>query len=189
MASVTLSGCASTPAPVSDPPLTLLGERPDLAAMKSFQKLVQAQPGDADYERARIDYLLERLGKSPYTFVRNGMSYTNTRAAMHLKWKYLRFQKEAPTAEAFVDRIAAGSRMSGREYQMRDPYGRYYSLKNILHQELECLEEGLRVYHEERDREKARAEEIEKEIAAVKRQEAAVKSGVKEADSAAENKS
>jgi hypothetical protein len=132
----------------SDDPSILLGPKPQFESMRSFQNLVRMTPGTPDYEKGRIDYLLERLGKSPYNFVRNGSYYSGARAVMHLKWKYTRFHKEAPTAEKFIDRIAVGSRATGERYLIKVSESRFCPAQKVLHRELELLNQALGQHQE-----------------------------------------
>lgn len=136
-----LVGCVS--APPNDHSNIFLGEKPRFEEMKSFQKVIRATEGSVDFERARIDYLLERLGRSPYNFIRNETAYSNARAVMHLRWKYLRYHKDAGTAEAFVDRVAVGSKKTGREYTVRISPSEEYPLRTVLHNELRLLDQGI----------------------------------------------
>ena len=142
--SLALAGC--TTAHTTDRPVPLLGEKPNFESLHSFQRLVKATPGTDDYERVRIDYLLERIGASPYHFIRNDTEYSNARSVMHLRWKYLRYKKDAPTAEAFINRIATGSKKTGQEYLIRKSPTEVYPLNQILRQELNLLSEGFREY-------------------------------------------
>ena len=152
-----IAGCVSTPSSV-DPAGVLLGPKPRFEEMKSFQRIIRTTVGSADYEKARIDYLLERLGESPYNFVRNGTVHSNTRAVMHLRWKYMRFHKEAPTAEAFADRLASNSKQTGREYTMRIPPSGEYPLRTVLHNELKLLDQGIIEYRDSLKKIEASAE-------------------------------
>ena len=122
----------------------LLGESPDFDTMPAFQRVLQTEPGTVEHERARINYLLDRVAASPYEFIRNNSTYSSKRAAMHLRWKLLRYPRLATNAEQFVLEVASSSRMSGKEYLMRkDDWT--YPLRGIFWEELRLLDEALKV--------------------------------------------
>lgn len=122
-----------------------IGGIPD---MESFKQLTHLKPGSPEYEKARIEYLFERLSKTRYNFIRNGEEYSNARAIIHLRWKYLRFNEDSKTAESFVDDVASGSRMSGKPYLMEHENSVYYLIKTVFHNELDLLDDELIAYHE-----------------------------------------
>lgn len=72
-----------------------------------------AEPEQAERE---IDYLLGFVADSGCTFHRNGDDHASTAAAEHLRMKYRRAKRYAPTAEAFIDRLASESSWSGKPY-------------------------------------------------------------------------
>jgi len=94
-------------------------------------------------EKTKIQYLLTRLRKSDYVFIRNGTKYPAMRAAKHLRRKYLfvkmRF-KRLKTAREFIDYVAAQSSISGEPYFIKTPENKQYFLRDILHNELNFLE-------------------------------------------------
>ncbi len=141
-------GCAST-ANTAEHADIYLGEKPDFEKLKSFQKLVKTTPGSLEYEKARIDYLLERLSLSSYNFIRNDEVHSSLRGVVHLKWKYLRFRKDAPTAEAFIENVASGSRVSGEDYMMEISPGKKSPLRDVFYNELKLLDQGF-LEHQER---------------------------------------
>lgn len=65
-----------------------------------------------------ISHLLSRLGASGCQFNRNGTWYPPARAVEHLntKYEYLARRNLVPTAEAFIERAASESSMSGKPY-------------------------------------------------------------------------
>lgn len=140
-------GCAPT-ASFLDPSLTL-GPPPTWETSRAFQKAVQSQPGSRALEQTRIDYLLERVSKSPYNFIRNGSRYTGKRTEAHLRWKHFRQQRQVKTAEEFIDRVASYSKMSGQSYWVVFPDKKRYELHPLLLHELELLDQAL-----ERERER-----------------------------------
>lgn len=159
------AGCVSTPsAKRANEEAVLLGEKPDFEASPAFMKLVKTQPGSSEYEKARVDYLFERLAKSHYNFIRNAETHSPARAVMHLKWKYLRYRKEAQTAELFIKNCATGSRASGQQYFIKFNGGKHFLLGNILLNELQALDDAL-IHHQELV--KTQLEAIQKEKSAI----------------------
>ena len=77
-----------------------------------------AEVSDAEKE---IVHLIAHLGASGCRFNRNGTWYTAERAVGHLKKKhdYLRKRNLVPDAEAFIERAAAASSMSGKPYLVK----------------------------------------------------------------------
>jgi len=123
--------------------LLLLGPDPAFDQMKSFQKVLRNEEGTGMYEKARIDYLLERLRNSPYNFIRNGSSYKSSRAVAHLKWKYWKQRKHIKSAEEFIARIASGSRISGKPYLVQRGENQVHRLETFFRNELQVLDEEL----------------------------------------------
>jgi hypothetical protein len=134
-------GCVARPK-LSENTGILLGPPPDFEKQRIFQKLTKAEPGSEEFEKMQIEYLFERLRETRYNFVRNGKPYSNARAVIHLRWKLFRYSKEAETARAFVDWVAAGSRATGRPYLMKTGDGNFYLLKMIFYNELKLLEQA-----------------------------------------------
>ena len=135
------SGC-STSKSMAQTPVSLA---PSLGveASGAFQKALSNEPDSSEVRQARIDYLLERMGDSPYNFIRNGSRYNGKHAEIHLKWKYLRSQHEVKTAEAFIDRIATRSKLSGEEYLVISPDKSRRPLRDFLLYELHSFDQAL----------------------------------------------
>lgn len=70
----------------------------------------------ADQTAAEIDYLLTTIGHSDCVFVRNGKEYGAEDAEAHLRMKYKRGKRYAPTTEKFIERLASKSSMSKKPY-------------------------------------------------------------------------
>lgn len=70
---------------------------------------------------AEIDYLLDYVGRSGCEFYRNGAWYDSAAAKDHLRYKYdwLMQHGQIGTAEAFIDKAATKSSLSGRVYKVR----------------------------------------------------------------------
>jgi len=71
---------------------------------------------DTDELPAEIDYLLTTMSTSGCTFIRNGKEYDAADAESHLRMKYGRGKRYAPTTELFIERLASKSSMSGKPY-------------------------------------------------------------------------
>ena len=70
----------------------------------------------ADEAPVEIDYLLNTIGSSDCTFIRNGKRHNAQDAEAHLRMKYRRGKRYAPTSEKFIERLASKSSMSGKLY-------------------------------------------------------------------------
>ena len=65
---------------------------------------------------AEIDYLLRSVGSSSCVFLRNGARYNSRSAEAHLRMKYRRGKRHAPTSEEFIERLASSSYLSKKLY-------------------------------------------------------------------------
>ena len=63
-----------------------------------------------------IDFLLESIGSSDCTFIRNGERYESLEAEDHLRMKYRRGKRYATTSEEFIERLASKSYLSKKLY-------------------------------------------------------------------------
>ena len=137
-----LNGCAiHLP---SQPSMPLVPSLEVDKASAAFKKAAASAPGSTEAEQARIEYLLERIGDSPYNFIRNGSRYNWKHAAIHLRWKYLRNQKQIKNAEDFIDRIATRSKISGEQYWVILPDKSRRPLREFLIHELYLLDQAVR---------------------------------------------
>ncbi len=75
----------------------------------------------AEDTEAEIDYLITTVGESGCTFIRNGSRHDAEDAASHMRLKYRRGKRYAPTAELFIERLASKSSMTGRLYKIDCP--------------------------------------------------------------------
>ena len=68
-----------------------------------------------------VGHLLDYVARPDCQFNRNGTWYRGDKARKHLqdKYDYLVKRDLAPTAEAFIERAATASSMSGKAYQVR----------------------------------------------------------------------
>jgi hypothetical protein len=88
-----------------------------LAAQCAGSALAQV-PANTQRE---VDHLLDYIARPDCQFNRNGTWYGGEAAKAHLKQKYeeLVKRKLAPNSEAFIERAASASSMSGVAYQVR----------------------------------------------------------------------
>jgi len=78
----------------------------------------------AESLKQTINYLIDHVGKSNGTFIRNGASYTPAEAVAHIKAKYVHFKSEIKTPEDFIRLAASKSLQTGKPYLMRTPDGK-----------------------------------------------------------------
>jgi hypothetical protein len=71
-----------------------------------------------------INYLIDYVGKSDATFVRNGQKHTPQEAASHIKAKYEHFKSEIKTPEDFIRLSASKSLLTGQPYLVRTVDGK-----------------------------------------------------------------
>lgn len=71
-----------------------------------------------------IDYLIDYVGKSNATFIRNGASRTPAEAVAHIKAKYEYFKSQIKTPEDFIRLSASKSLLTGKPYLVRTPGGK-----------------------------------------------------------------
>lgn len=71
--------------------------------------------------QSEVGHLLDYVARPDCQFNRNGKWYEGAAAKAHLsqKYDYLVKRHLAPTAEAFIERAATASSMSGTPYQVR----------------------------------------------------------------------
>lgn len=134
-------GCLRT-SPSLDSSLSL-GPLLEWEKSPAFRRALRLETGSHALERARIDYLLERISKSPYNFLRNGGRYTGKQAGNHFLWKYFTNRGRVKTAEEFIERVATRSKRSGRSYQVQLPDKRRYPLQALLLRELNFFDQTL----------------------------------------------
>jgi hypothetical protein len=76
-----------------------------------------ADPGPV--AQAEIDHLLDFVGTSSCTFVRNGAPGTGAEARDHLAGKFQYAKSQISTADEFIKNLATESSMSGEPYLIR----------------------------------------------------------------------
>ena len=75
----------------------------------------------ADTADVEIEHLITTVGESGCTFIRNGSRHDADDAASHMRLKYRRGKRYAPTAELFIERLASKSSFSGKPYAIECP--------------------------------------------------------------------
>lgn len=75
----------------------------------------------ADVTETEVEYLVSTIGASNCTFIRNGKRHTAEAAEDHLRMKYRRGKRYAPTAEKFIERLASASSMTRKPYYIECP--------------------------------------------------------------------
>lgn len=83
--------------------------------------LLLATPGFAaeTNTESEIEYLIEAIGNSGCEFIRNGKRHSARDAEEHIRMKYKRGRRYAPTTELFIERLASRSSMSKKPYLMQ----------------------------------------------------------------------
>ena len=81
-----------------------------------FFAIMVSSAAIADEVPAEIEYLLTTMGQSDCTFIRNGREHDAADAEAHLRMKYRRGKRYAPTSEAFIENLASKSSMSRKPY-------------------------------------------------------------------------
>lgn len=109
-----------------------------------YKRLVGSYGKGFAHERVKIQYLFGEIRNSPFTFIRNGLEYDAGKTAKHLNKKYQKRVRELRTARQFIEEIATKSSMSGKPYLTKDEEGNLYYSSDILHYELDRLEQFLK---------------------------------------------
>ena len=76
---------------------------------------VTAGNSDADTE---ISYLIQAVGDSGCTFLRNGTEHSPQDAANHMRLKYKNGKRWVNSAEQFIERLATKSSWTGKPYYL-----------------------------------------------------------------------
>lgn len=84
-----------------------------------------------------INYLLQYVGTSGATFIRNGDEHSAQDAADHMAMKYRRASRYAKTAEDFIDNLASKSSFSGKPYTVVTADGENLKSRDWLYSALE----------------------------------------------------
>jgi len=143
LSAMTCSGFLSvksrTPANVYFTP----GPAADIRQNPLYRRALVAAKNPNALERIKIDYLIELIRHSPYTFIRNGAGHTGKQGAAHLLWKYRHALAKVTSAQIFIDEIATRSFSSGELYLVKSGETSY-PLRDILINELTRLNLALK---------------------------------------------
>ena len=135
---------ASAPSLVlADSPILNLNPADKIEENSFFQEMIRNQEDLAKLEKIKITYLIQSIKRSPYTFIRNGVSYSGTKAASHIFTKYSHRSDSIQSAREFIESVASRSSRTGEAYQVQFPDGTTSPVRDILLSELEKLEERL----------------------------------------------
>jgi hypothetical protein len=105
---------------------------------------VAAQTFAAESLAQTVDYLLDYVGKSNATFIRNGVSHTPAEALAHIKAKYEHFKPQIKTPEDFIRLSASKSLLTGQPYLVHPPGGKEMHLDVWLTEALRKYRAGDR---------------------------------------------
>lgn len=83
-----------------------------------FSAALGDEQGDGQTD-AEVRHLLDFVGSSNCTFVRNGTEYGADEARRHLKMKYGYARPRLHSTEEFIDKVASQSSLSGKQYEVR----------------------------------------------------------------------
>jgi hypothetical protein len=109
--------------------LFVLGGAGKLSAAESLEQTIQ--------------YLLDYVGKSNATFIRNGQTHTPAEAMTHIKAKYEHFKAEIKTPEDFIRLSASKSLLSGQPYLVRAGDGKEMRLDTWLTDALKAHRDAI----------------------------------------------
>ena len=97
-------------------------------------------------EEEKIRFLLNSIVELDAVFIRNGSEHPPEQAVEHLRMKLERAQnswfapnKEAWTAELFIEKIASKSSISGKAYQIRFKNGKTVTAREWLKKKLAAI--------------------------------------------------
>ena len=88
-----------------------------------------------------VEQLFAALKQSQCEFQRNGTWYDAAKASEHLqqKYQYLLNKKLVPSTEAFIERAATESSMSGKPYQVRCGQNAPVNSRHWFEQQLKAI--------------------------------------------------
>ena len=94
-------------------------------------------------ESQKIEWLISRVASlEDAVFIRNGDEHSPAEAAKHMRRKWKNAGDKIKTAEAFIERLATRSSLSGKPYKIRFKDGKEVESGPWLRGELEELPDG-----------------------------------------------
>ena len=87
----------------------------------AFLAIIVPVTSSAAGTEEEIEFLLDTIGTSGCTFIRNGKRHAADDAEDHLRMKYRRGKRYASTSELFIERLASKSSMSRKPYYIECP--------------------------------------------------------------------
>ena len=93
---------------------------------------VFANPQKGENLERKIFWLIEKIEKSNYIFIRNGTEYTSKEAVRHIVKKYEHFKDNINSIEDFIDYAASKSYLTGKPYILKNSKGEIIKLKDWL---------------------------------------------------------
>lgn len=112
--------------------------RAGIVSLLCFFGLLLCATGSSGAENGEIEYLLDCVKNSGCLFVRNDKPHSGVKAAEHLARKYRHAGKQVTTADAFIDRVASKSSMSGKPYSVICDDGEHFA-REWLQQSLDSF--------------------------------------------------
>lgn len=140
-------GCASTATYELAAPGAIPNNMPPVNVRESrhYNQLMKTlKTGGTEHERVKIQYLIDRTRESGYRFDRNGLTYDARKTSDHLIKKYRQRYDKILTAHEFIEHVASISTASDRAYYALPGDGMAYQAGDLLHHELNRLEEFLK---------------------------------------------
>jgi hypothetical protein len=110
----------------------------------AFQASAATRPAG---EQAGIDWLLDQIGNSKATFIRNGKEYDAAKAVSHLKTKLMFAGRRVQTVRQFIVGVASHSEETGKPYEIRQPDGKQSPMATWLMERLAIYEQGKAKQH------------------------------------------
>ena len=111
-----------------------------LLSNESSNKIVlQKYLNDNDKKLNEINYLLELIKGSSFSFERNGQKGSSKEAFDLLKFKLNQYRNQIHTTEDFIEKIASYSNHTHKSYYVILPDGEKSLLKDLLYAELKKL--------------------------------------------------
>ena len=104
-------------------PVSLILKKATVLLVATMVWVLPVSAAPAKDELAAIEYLIDYVGKSDVTFVRNFSRHSAARAMQHIQDKYDHFEDEIESPEQFIELCASKSLLTGREYSVIDAQG------------------------------------------------------------------